>query len=110
MININIRTGPVAQLSIDELVIAVGFMGMLHDRIHENGHDVPESIKSEFRACERELTERLRADKERQLKVLESRHESLLTVPEKRKRVEAEIDSLRKELGVGPSKKVAKTA
>lgn len=96
----NIRTAPVGALSIDELVIAHAQLGVLLDRIHENGHDIPSLVKDEKRAIERELAERLRDDKERQLKVLESRREALLTVPEKRKKVEDEIKRLQSELGI----------
>lgn len=95
----NIRTAPVAVLSIDELITANAYLGVLADRIHENGHDVPSVVRDEQKAIQRELTERLRDDKERQLKVLESRREALLTVPERRKKVEDEIAKLRDELG-----------
>ncbi len=95
----NIRTAPVGALSIDELVIANAYLCVLADRIHENGHDVPSVVKDEARAVQRELTERLRDDKERRLQVLKSRKEALLTVPERRKAVEAEIDALESELG-----------
>lgn len=100
----NIRTAPVAVLSIDELVIANAQLGVLADRIHDNGHDIPSIVKDEAKAIQRELTERLRDDKERQLKVLESRREALLTVPERRKKVEEEISRLRSELGSNGSK------
>lgn len=95
----NIRTAPVAVLSVEELIIANAHLGVLADRIHDNGHDVPSVVKDEAKAVQRELTERLRDDKQRQLKVLESRREALLTVPERRKKVEDEIARLRDELG-----------
>lgn len=94
----NIRTAPVGILSIDELVIANAYLGVLADRIHENGHDVPSVVKDEAKAVQRELTERLRDDKERRLQVLRSRKEALLTLPERRKAVEEEIAALETEL------------
>lgn len=94
-----IKTSPAAGLTTEDLIIATAFLGLVADRIHDNGHEKPESIKAEFKACERELAERLRADKERKLKILESRMESLKSVPEKRKGIAREIAQLRRELG-----------
>jgi hypothetical protein len=99
MITINIRSGPVSALSTEELVTSVAFFGLMADRIHENGHEVPSDIQSQLRACEAELTQRLRADKEKQLAVAKARLESLLTQTEKRKKTEAEIAALEQELG-----------
>lgn len=99
----NVRTAPVAALSIDDLVIANAYLGVLADRIHDNGHDVPSIVKDEAKAIQRELTERLRDDKERQLQVLQSRREALLTVPEKRKKIEDDIKRLQSELGTNGS-------
>jgi hypothetical protein len=93
-----IKTAPANGMSIEELVAAVAILGIVRDRIKENGHEEPRFISDDFRACNRELQERLRADKERQLKVLESRLESLATVPEKRKKIGVQITKLKNEL------------
>ncbi len=95
----NIKTAPANLMTIEELVIATAYLGLLSERIHDNGHDVPDSIKSELRACERELDEKLRGDDERRLALLKQRREGLLTIPERRKSVEAEIDALESKLG-----------
>jgi len=95
----NIRTAPANTLDLGELTIAVAHLGILTDRIRDNGHDVPEDLKLEFQAAERELAERLRGDKERRLKVLETRLEGLQSVPQKRKKIEGDIAKLRKDIG-----------
>lgn len=101
----NIRTAaPANTLDLDELVVVVATLGLLTDRIKENGHEVPETVKAEQKAVERELNDRLHDDKARRLKILESRLEGLLTNAEKRKNIEAEAAKLRKELGAAGKK------
>lgn len=95
----NIKTGPANVLTIDELIISTAFLGLLSERVHDNGHDIPDSIKSELRACERELDEKLRGDDERRLALLKQRRDGLLTIPERRKSVESEISELEAKLG-----------
>lgn len=94
-----IKTGPATAMSLEELINAQAFLGLMSERIADNGHKVPEVTAAELVAVNRELTERLRADKERQLQNLRNRREALIPASEKRAMVESEIATLETELG-----------
>lgn len=96
----NIKTGPANVLTLEELIVAKAFLGGLSERISEDGHQVPDSMQTELRACERELDEKLRGDKERRLAILKQRREGLLTLSERRDTVDTEIKALEQELGL----------
>lgn len=95
----NIRTSPPNALSVDELIIAQAFLDVVADRIHENGHEASGTFKTEHAAVARELTERLRGDKEKQLAMLRLRQESMRSIDEKRAAVASEIERLEVDLG-----------
>jgi hypothetical protein len=108
----NIRTSPANVLTTDELIIATTFLGLMADHIVDlHGEELlPESVKADKAACEVELSHRLRADKERRLRLAEQRLESLKTPDEKRRSTQAEIDALRADLGYQPATRARKTA
>ncbi len=60
---------------------------------------IPEWFSAKQKELSRELTERSRADKEKNLRVLKARRESLKTPDEKRLALDAQITALEKELG-----------
>jgi hypothetical protein len=100
----NIRTSPVDALSLEELVLANAFLGLLNDRILDNDQEVPASVQAELKEVNAVLTAKLRADKERKLQLAERRLEQLLPEREKRQIVEDEIAKLRAELGMDKPK------
>lgn len=102
--NYGIKTVPPSGLSNDELIVASAFLGLLVDRIREQGNDVPADVAADQRAVDTELADRQRGDKERRLQLAYNRRDQLLTVPERRERNEAEIAELEAELGVGTQK------
>lgn len=88
-----------ANASIEDLIIAQAYFQVVTDRIKANGFEVPDNLDTILREVSRDLDERIRLDKERQLKTLELRLESLLSQDEKRKKVADEIQKLKAELG-----------
>lgn len=92
--NFVIKTAPSKTLSVPELIVAQAFLGVLNDRIKGNGHEVPQEYKQELNAVSRELDERLQADREKQLAVLQARRANLMTMDEKRKALDDEIAKL----------------
>jgi hypothetical protein len=61
--------------------------------------EVPEWLNSKQKELAREITERVRANKEKTLKMLKARRESLKTPDEKRAALDASIKALEQELG-----------
>lgn len=96
----NIKTNPVGSLSIDQLILAQAHLQVLADKVKENGYEVPGELRSELDTVSNELFTRTKADKEKQLKVLQARRLSLSTLEEKRARADEEIKRLEKELGM----------
>lgn len=94
----NIKTGPVKVLSIDELIIAQAFLQTVGERIKENGQEIPASFAEDLKTVSVELFDRTKADKEKQLKVLKARRLGLSTLEEKRANADAEIARIEKEL------------
>lgn len=103
--NITIRIGPVNQMDLDELILAEAFLGVMQERVTENGHEV-EHLRTNLNLVKAELGVRLRADKERELKTLELRQTQLMTADEKRKLNATRIEALKAELGIAPAKAV----
>ena len=98
----NVKTNNVKTLSIEDLIIGQALLQVMQDKIKENGHEVPSELATDIKAISSELDERLQADRERQLKVLEMRRLALSTIDEKRARLDTEIAALRGKLGVTP--------
>ena len=104
-----IKTGPVNMLSTDELIIAEAYLGVIADKVHENGQETPDALKEDLRAVSAALVERQRGDKERQLKALKLRAEGLKSIDQKRVETNKEIERLEVELGLREPAKAGKS-
>lgn len=81
--------------SIDQLAAAYGYFGTVVDRIKAGGFEVPKDLQTAYDSCERDLKEKVRGDRLRQVRALELQLETLLTADEKRNKITAELEKLR---------------
>lgn len=88
-------------VELDDLVLFVIQLKQVKDAYTHNflSCPIPEWLEPKWREVEAELGTRLRAERERHLRNLKARRETLLPREEKRTQVEQEIALLEKELG-----------
>jgi predicted nucleic acid-binding protein len=85
-------------LDLPDLTVQVAFLDLIAERIKTKGMDVPLDLADMLKTSERELAFRLREDKEKKLKVLQTRREGLRTLDEKRLVLDKEIEILQQTL------------
>jgi len=89
----NVEYGSAA--TIEQLIMAQAYFQVVVNQIKTNGHDVPKDLQEALDATTRDLNDKLRADRRRQIKALEIQREQLLSADEKRSKIEAELAKLR---------------
>lgn len=87
-----VEYGPAA--SMDQLVMAEAYMQVVADRIKANGHEVPADLADKLDKCSRDLTLRLRSERQNELALLRKQREDLLSADDKRAKLEARITKL----------------
>lgn len=98
-----IKTSPANTMNLEELVVATAVLGLVTERIHDNGNDVPSNIKNELAECEVALATKTRADKRKRLQLLKLQEQSYLGRAEKLALAKAEREALEVELGIRPA-------
>jgi hypothetical protein len=81
--------------TIPQLIIAEAYFQVVANQIKANGHDVPKELDEALRACSRDLSEKLRADRLREIRGLELQAEQLATAEEKRAKINERLKELR---------------
>lgn len=84
--------------TMEQLVIAEAYFQVVADRIKANGHEVPESLAKELDKCTYDLKAKLRGETRMKLAAMRVRRNELLTIDEKRIRLDKEIEDLEKKL------------
>lgn len=88
-----IEYGPMA--SIEQLVLAQAYFQLVANQVKTNGHEVPRDLQTALDATTRDLNDKLRADRTRQIKAIELQLEQLMSADEKRAKLATELAKLK---------------
>lgn len=87
------------RLSTDALLVEFGLQSSILRAIAEEGYQLPKSLESSRKACQRALDHKLQADLERELENIDSRLEAMSTVQERRTVMGARREEILAKLG-----------
>lgn len=89
----NIEYGSAA--SIEQLIMAQAYFQIVVNQIKSNSHEVPRDLQESLDATTRDLNDKLRADRTRQIRAIELQLEQLMSADEKRTKLAAELAKLK---------------
>ena len=89
----NIEYGTAA--SIDQLIMAQAYFGVVIDKVKALGNDVPRDLQATYDACTRDLNSKLRDERMKQIRAFEVQLEQLMSADEKRAKISAELARLK---------------
>ena len=88
----NIEYGSAA--SIEQLIMAQAYFQIVVNQIKSNSHEVPRDLQESLDATTRDLNDKLRADRTRQIRAIKLQLEQLMSADEKRSKLAAELAKL----------------
>lgn|SRR5574343_412782 len=85
-------------LTVEDLILAKSDLSIIDSGFQTMNMESPEWVTNKLSDVSGEITNRVRADLQKQLRAAKARREALATPDEKRKALEARIEALEKQL------------